>query len=74
MNLDLVLFYQKNPRVMPSSLRKLCDALKTISPNSIDLEKTFSVMGFYVTKSRCSLGDQSEHQCPGIFKKKDWRG
>ena len=57
-NLDL-LSYQKNPRVMPSSLRKLFEALKTIPPSSIESERTFSVTGFYITKFRCSLGDQS---------------
>ena len=62
-NLDL-LSYQKNPRVfrvMPSSLRQLFDALKTIAPSSIKSERTFSVMGFYtyITKFRCSLRDQS---------------
>ena len=57
--------YQKNPRVMPSSLRKLFDTLKTIPPSSIESryliesERTFSVTGFYITKFRCSLGDQS---------------
>ena len=47
--------YQKNP----SSLRKLFDALKTISPSSIETERTCSVRGFYITKFRCSFGDQS---------------
>ena len=44
---------------MPSSLRKLFEALKTIPPSSIESERTFSVTGFYITKFRCSLGDQS---------------
>ena len=34
-NLDL-LSYQKNPRVMPSSLRKLFEALETIRPCVIE--------------------------------------
>ena len=39
-NLDL-LSYKKNPRVMPSSLRKFVDAFKTIPPSSIESERTF---------------------------------
>ena len=52
-NLDL-LSYQKNPRVMLSSLKKIFEALKTIPPSSIESERTFSVTGFYITKFRCS--------------------
>ena len=37
----------------------LLEALKTIPPSSIESERTFSVMGFYNTKLRCSLGNQS---------------
>ena len=48
-NLDL-LSYQKNPRVMSSSLRKLFEAFKTIPLISIKSERTF------ITKFRCSLG------------------
>ena len=44
---------------MPSSFRNLFEALKTISPSSIESERTFSVTEFYITKLRCSLGDQS---------------
>ena len=32
------------------------NALKTIPPSSIELERTFSVTGFYITQFRCSLG------------------
>ena len=32
---------------------------KTISLSSIESERTFSVTGFYITKVRCSLEDQS---------------
>ena len=44
-----------------SRLRKLVEALglKTIHPSRIVLERTIIVMGFYNTKFRCSLGDQS---------------
>ena len=79
-NLDL-LSYQKNPRVfrvMPSSLRQLFDALKTIAPSSIKSERTFSVMGFYtyIKKFRCSLRDQSINALvfiKHIFQKEETR-
>ena len=68
---------------MPSSLRKLFEALKTIPPSSIESERTFSVTGFYITKFRCSLGDQSINALVFLkayvfFKKKeqeekDWK-
>ena len=44
---------------MPSSLKKLFDALEKIPPSSFESERTFSVTGFYITKFRWSLGDQS---------------
>ena len=46
-NLDL-LSYQKNPRVMQSTLWRLFEALKSIPLSSTESERTFSVTGFYV--------------------------
>ena len=33
--------------------------MKTTPPSSIESESTFSMTGFYITKFRWSLGDQS---------------
>ena len=47
-NLDL-LSYEKNPKVMLFSIRKLFEAFKTIPPSSIESERNFSATGFYIT-------------------------
>ena len=39
----------------------------TICGSQIQIKRTFSVTEFYITKFRCSLGDQF-YQCPGLFK------
>ncbi|GFW61209.1 DUF1758 domain-containing protein [Trichonephila clavipes] len=38
---------------------KLCDALKTIPPTSVEAERAFSAAGFFVTKLRTRLNDKS---------------
>ena len=43
-------FYQKNPRVMPSSFKNIFEALNTIPPGSIKSKRTFGVTGFYTIK------------------------
>ena len=55
--IDLDLLSYQN--VMPYRLKNIFEALKTILPSSIESERTFSVTGFYITKFRWSLGDQS---------------
>ena len=47
-NLDL-LSYEKNPKVMLFSIRKLFEAFKTIPPSSIESERNFIATGFYIT-------------------------
>ncbi|GFX83272.1 hypothetical protein TNCV_4988661 [Trichonephila clavipes] len=38
---------------------KLCDALKIISPTSVEAERAFSAAGLFVTKLRARLSDKS---------------
>ena len=61
--------------------------MKTIPPSSIESEKTFIVTGFYTTKFRCSLRDESinalvflkqvfqkeEQEEKDRMEKKNWR-
>ena len=52
--------YASNPRgVMPIVLIKLQDALKSIEPSSVEPERCFSTCGFYGTKVRSTLSDQT---------------
>ncbi|GFX53532.1 neurogenic locus notch 2 [Trichonephila clavipes] len=39
---------------------KLCDALKTIPPTSVEAERAFSAAGLFVTKLRTRLNDKSK--------------
>ncbi|GFX28100.1 uncharacterized protein TNCV_424271 [Trichonephila clavipes] len=43
----------------PSPNIKLCDALKTIPPTSVEAERAFSAAGLFVTKLRTRLSDKS---------------
>ncbi|GFU80917.1 hypothetical protein TNCV_1276641 [Trichonephila clavipes] len=45
---------------------KLCDALKTIPPTSVEAEKAFSAAGLFVTKLRTRLRDK---RCPRFIRK-----
>ncbi|GFS72472.1 uncharacterized protein TNCV_2116191 [Trichonephila clavipes] len=38
---------------------KLCDALKTIPPTSVEAERAFSAAGLFITKLRTRLSDKS---------------
>ena len=52
--------YAANPRgVMPIVLIKLQDALKSIEPSSVEPERCFSTCGFYGTKVRSTLSDET---------------
>ena len=52
--------YASNPRgVMPIVLIKLQDALKSIEPSSVEPERCFSTCGFYGTKVRSTLSDET---------------
>ena len=52
--------YSSNPRgVMPIVLIKLQDALKSIEPSSVEPERCFSTCGFYGTKVRSTLSDET---------------
>ena len=56
---------------MPSSFRNLFEALKTISPSSIESERTFSVTGFYITKFRFNLFINALVFLKHIFQKEE---
>ncbi|GFS89091.1 uncharacterized protein TNCV_1258471 [Trichonephila clavipes] len=42
-----------------SNIIKLCDALKTIPPTSVEAERAFSAAGLFITKLRTRLSDKS---------------
>ncbi|GFU83547.1 hypothetical protein TNCV_4218071 [Trichonephila clavipes] len=42
----------------PSPNIKVCDALKTIPPTSVEAERAFSAAGLFVTKLRTRLSDK----------------
>ncbi|GFS80610.1 uncharacterized protein TNCV_3870311 [Trichonephila clavipes] len=46
----------KNPS---PNIIKLCDALKTIPPTSVETERAFSAAGLFITKLRTRLSDKS---------------
>ncbi|GFW89132.1 uncharacterized protein TNCV_2685661 [Trichonephila clavipes] len=41
------------------NIKKLCEALKTIPPTSVQVERAFSAAGLFVTKLRTRLSDKS---------------
>ena len=51
--------YKINPIERPKYLELLFKALKTIKPTSVEAERAFSAMGFFVTKLRNRMGDET---------------
>ena len=52
--------YASNPKgVMPVVLIKLQNALKSIQPSSVEPARCFSTGGFYETKVRSNLSDET---------------
>ena len=43
----------------PKNLNLLFQALKTIKPNSVEAERAFSAIGWFLTKIRNRLGDKT---------------
>ena len=52
-------FREVNPIERPKYLELLFKALKTIKPTSVEAERAFSAMGFFVTKLRNRMGDET---------------
>ena len=52
-------FREVNPIEHPKYLELLFKALKTIKPTSVEAERAFSAMGFFVTKLRNRMGDET---------------
>ncbi len=48
--------------VLPDALRKIREALSSITPTSVESERAFSALGLFVTKMRSSLDDDSIDQ------------
>ena len=51
--------YKINPKERPKYLELLFKALKTIKPTSVEPERAFSAMGFFVTKLRNRMSDKT---------------
>ena len=51
--------YKINPNERPKYLELLYKALKTIKPTSVEPERAFSAMGFFVTKIRNRMSDKT---------------
>ena len=51
--------FKINPKERPKYLELLFKALKTIKPTSVELERAFSAMGFFATKIRNRMGDNT---------------
>ena len=51
--------YKIHPNERPKHLELLYKALKTIKPTSVESERAFSAMGFFVTKIRSSMSDKT---------------
>ena len=51
--------YKINPNERPKHLELLFKALKTIKPTSVEPERAFSAMGFFVTKIRNRMSDKT---------------
>ena len=47
--------YKIHPNERPKHLELLYKALKTIKPTSVESERAFSAMGFFVTKIRSTV-------------------
>ena len=56
---DELSWYEKNPKTIPPTLKKLYKAIGSIPPSSVESERIFSITGSFVTKVRSSLGDES---------------
>ena len=51
--------YKISPNERPKYLELLFKALKTIKPTSVEPERAFSAMGFFVTKIRNRMSDKT---------------
>ena len=51
--------YRINPNTRPKYLELLFKALKTIKPTSVEPERAFSAMGWFVTKIRNRMKDKT---------------
>ena len=51
--------YEIYPKERPRYLQLLYKALKTIKPTSVEAERAFSAMGFFVTKLRNRMSDKT---------------
>ena len=51
--------YKIYPKERPRYLQLLYKALKTIKPTSVEAERAFSAMGFFVTKLRNRMSDKT---------------
>ena len=51
--------YKINPNGCPKYLELLYKALKTIKPTSVEPERAFSAMGFFVTKIRNRMSNKT---------------
>ena len=51
--------YKINPNERPKYLDLLFKALKTIKPTSVEAERAFSAMGWFVTKIRNRMSDKT---------------
>ena len=51
--------YKINSKDRPKHLELLYKALKTIKPTSVEAERAFSAMGFFVTKLRTRMADET---------------
>ena len=51
--------YKINPNERPKHLELLFKALKTIKPTSVEPERAFSAMGFFVTKITNRMSDKT---------------
>ena len=51
--------FKISPNNRPKHLELLFNALKTIKPTSVEPERAFSAMGFFATKTRNRMGDET---------------
>ena len=51
--------YRINPNTRPKYLELFFKALKTIKPTSVEPERAFSAMGWFVTKIRNRMSDKT---------------
>ena len=51
--------YKIYPKERPRYLQLLYKALKTIKPTSVEAERAFSAMGFFVNKLRNRMSDKT---------------